>query len=69
MFCEIRNFVLRLQQWSPDEAIPEFYTDPEIFTSIHDDLEDLELPAWTKTKQDFINWHRDKMESDEVSDR
>ena len=53
--------------WSPDEAIPEFYTDPQIFSSIHSDLPDLELPDWTRTGEEFCDWHRARLESEEVS--
>ena len=39
--------------WSPDEAIPEFYTEPAIFTSIHPDLTNLGLPDWTEDPEEF----------------
>jgi hypothetical protein len=48
---EYPRSVQRLQQWSPDESIPEFYLTPSIFRSIHADLPDLELPPWTPTPE------------------
>uniref|UniRef100_A0A0N5A2I9 BEACH domain-containing protein n=1 Tax=Parastrongyloides trichosuri TaxID=131310 RepID=A0A0N5A2I9_PARTI len=58
----------KMYLWSPDECIPEFYTDPSIFHSIHKDMNDLELPYWVKNSEEFIKWHRSMLESDEVSD-
>lgn len=48
----------RLYEWSPDECIPEFYTDPTILVSSHPDMPDLALPAWASSPEEFINIHR-----------
>ena len=57
----------RMQQWTPDECIPDFFTDPTIFKSIHSDLEDIELPPWASTPDEFIKYHRAMLEGDHVS--
>ncbi|XP_072320447.1 WD repeat-containing protein 81 [Eucyclogobius newberryi] len=57
----------RMQSWTPDECIPEFYTDPSIFRSIHPDMPDLDVPSWCKSYEEFIEVHRHLLESREVS--
>ncbi|KAM9749771.1 WD repeat-containing protein 81 isoform 2-T5 [Dama dama] len=57
----------RMQSWTPDECIPEFYTDPSIFCSIHPDMPDLDVPAWCRSNEEFVAAHRALLESREVS--
>jgi WD repeat-containing protein 81 len=50
--------ITRLCAWSPDEAIPDFYDDPEVFRSIHENMADLAVPDWAQGPEDFVRRHR-----------
>ena len=65
---EYPNSMASLYEWTPDEAIVEFYTDPNIFSSEHESMPDLSTPVQGESAQaEFIRKHREMLESDHVS--
>ena len=64
---EYPSSMRKMYEWTPDECIPEFYTDPTIFSSVHDDLPDLAVPSWSVTAEEFVQHHRSILEGDYVS--
>ncbi|BFG14833.1 hypothetical protein CerSpe_011080 [Prunus speciosa] len=64
---EYPSTMQRLYQWTPDECIPEFYCDPQIFHSLHAGMTDLAVPSWACGPEEFIKLHCDALESDRVS--
>jgi WD repeat-containing protein 81 len=60
--------ISRLYLWTPEECIPEFFCDTNIFKSIHSDLPDLKVPDWCNgSVEEFIRTHRLLLDSDLVS--
>ncbi|KAK2969647.1 hypothetical protein RJ640_025824, partial [Escallonia rubra] len=64
---EYPSTMQRLYQWTPDECIPDFYCDPQIFYSLHPSMSDLTVPSWAGSAEEFIKLHRHALESDRVS--
>jgi len=65
---EYPSTIRRMYDWTPDECIPEFFYNPNIFRSIHNDLVDLGLPEWIRTPEEFVKYHYKMLESSKVSD-
>ena len=60
--------ISRLYIWTPEECIPEFFCEPDIFRTIHDDLPDLKVPDWCNgSVEEFVRTHRLLLDSDLVS--
>lgn len=59
----------RLYEWSPDECVPEFFADANVFRSLHSErgLDDLKVPPWCADASAFVTYHRSLLESDHVS--
>ena len=58
----------RLYSWSPDECIPEFYSDPSCFVAREPSLmADIEFPPWCVDATAFVKYHRACLESERVS--
>ncbi|XP_038721856.1 protein GFS12 isoform X2 [Tripterygium wilfordii] len=64
---EYPSTMQRLYQWTPDECIPEFYCDPQIFYSLNSGMSDLAVPLWASSPEEFVKLHRDALEGDRVS--
>ncbi|VDN09865.1 unnamed protein product [Dibothriocephalus latus] len=64
---EFPSTMARLYASTPEECIPEFFSDPSVFVSLHADMPDLGLPEWCASAEDFLAYHRRILESTEVS--
>ena len=60
--------IARLYATSPDEAIPEFYSQPSVFVSTHEGMRDMAVPDWADgDPATFVRLHRAALESEYVS--
>ncbi|GLT60243.1 hypothetical protein SLA2020_330160 [Shorea laevis] len=64
---EYPSTMQRLYQWTPDECIPEFYSDPRLFYSQHSGMTNLAVPSWADSPEEFVKLHRAALESNRVS--
>lgn len=64
---EYPSTMQRLYQWTPDECIPEFFFDSQIFNSVHSGMTNLTVPSWASSPEEFIRMHRDTLECERVS--
>ena len=64
---EYPSSVEKMYIWSPDECIPEYFVDSNVFKSIHPDLPDLEVPSWCSSPDELISVHRAVLEGEIVS--
>jgi serine/threonine protein kinase len=64
---EFPSSIQRIVAWSPDECIPEFFTEPTVFQSLHGDMADIAVPPWCASVDEFLAKHRAALEHDRVS--